>query len=313
MDLLRSLPIGLYLEQPITWLHKIDARVKLLGLLTLLLTPIAANVQWRLTLMLLLFLLTFLSRLPFRVWWQQMRLLLFFALLLFTVTLFAPDGVTAISQPRLPANDQPSLSSNSSAAPKPSNPAAQSPTLTLPAPTTYSYTLFKLGPLKATRRSLEIAIRTGSLVFSLLYSTSLYLLTTAPEEITEGLEELMQPLRRFGVPVTEIILMLTLSLRFIPLVLEEVQNLMRSVWTRAIDWKKLGVKGSAQVWSAIAERLFDNLLVRAEQIASAMQVRGFTSPNRHRVKWHLLKLRPRDGWALVAIALLCGARFIWGN
>jgi energy-coupling factor transport system permease protein len=310
MDLLRSLPIGLYLEQPITWLHKIDARVKLLGLLTLLLTPIAANVQWRLALMILLFLLTFVSRLPFRVWWQQMRLLLLFALLLFTVTLFAPDGVNAISQPRLPANDQPALSSSS---PAPASTAAQSPVPTLPSPTAYSYTLFKIGPLKATRRSLEIAIRTGTLVFSLLYSTSLYLLTTAPEEITEGLEELMQPLRRFGVPVTEIILMLTLSLRFIPLVLEEVQNLMRSVWTRAIDWKKLGVKGSAQVWSAIAERLFDNLLVRAEQIASAMQVRGFTSPNRHRVKWHLLKLRPRDGLALVAIALLCGARFIWGN
>ena len=51
--------------------------------------------------------------------------------------------------------------------------------------------------LTVTRRSLDIAVRISTLIFTLIYSTSLYLLTTAPEEITAGLEDLMSPLRRF--------------------------------------------------------------------------------------------------------------------
>jgi len=70
----------------------------------------------------------------------------------------------------------------------------------------------------------------------------------------------MQPLRRLKWPVTEIALTLTLSLRFIPLVLEEVQNLIRSVRTRAINWKKLGF-GAVRVWMMVAERLLENLLL----------------------------------------------------
>lgn len=158
-----------------------------------------------------------------------------------------------------------------------------------------------------------MAIRVSTLLFTLIYSTNLFLLTTAPEEITEGLEALMRPLRRFKVPVTEIALTLTLSLRFIPLVLEEFQNLVRSVSTRAINWKKLGLKKSSQVWLLVAQRLLENLLLRAEQIAAAMQVRGFTTPNQHRVQWHQLRLRWCDWVALVGLFLFWGVRLIYGN
>jgi energy-coupling factor transport system permease protein len=146
-----------------------------------------------------------------------------------------------------------------------------------------------------------------------LYSTNLYLLTTAPEEITAAFESLMQPLRRLKLPVTEITLTLTLSLRFIPLVLEEVQNLIRSVMTRAINWKKLGLKGAFKVWLIVAERLLENLLLRAEQMANAMIVRGFTSPNEHKVQWHELKLKTRDWLAIATLTLFWGVRVISGN
>ena len=123
----------------------------------------------------------------------------------------------------------------------------------------------------------------------------------------------MSPLRRFGVPVTEIALTLTLSLRFIPLVLEEFQNLVRSIRTRAIDWKKLGLKRSVQIGLTVAERLVKNLLLRSEQIASAMMVRGFTSPNEHRVEWHQLKLSWRDAVALSGLGLVWVGRFVFGG
>jgi energy-coupling factor transport system permease protein len=309
MDLLRSLPIGLYLEQPITWLHRVDARVKLGWLLTLMLTPIAANPWWRLSLVGWLLLFTLATRLPFRVWKRQIGLVLFFSVLLFGVTLFAPDGLTVPNQSRLPADELILPAENAAPDAGETAPALNS----LPQPTDYRYVLFERGNIRVTRRSVELAVRVGTLMFVLIYSTNLYLLTTAPEEITAGLEDLMQPLKRFNVPVTEIVLTLTLSLRFIPLVLEEVQNLVRSIRTRAINWKKLGFRGSTQVWTAVAEKLVDNLLVRAEQIASAMQVRGFTSPDRHQVQWHQLKLDVLDWVAVAGIVIFWAARLTIGS
>jgi energy-coupling factor transport system permease protein len=171
-------------------------------------------------------------------------------------------------------------------------------------PKPYRFILFKQGPVKITRESLKLGIQFGTGFFTLLYSSALFLLTTAPEEITSALEQFFQPLRRWKVPVTEIILTLTLSLRFIPLVLEEVQNLVRSVRTRAINWKKLGVRGAAQIGLTVTDRLLENLFLRAEQVASAMTVRGFTSPNQHRVQWQKLQMRFRDWVALGLLVLV---------
>ncbi|MBW4617760.1 MAG: CbiQ family ECF transporter T component [Cyanosarcina radialis HA8281-LM2] len=293
MDLLRSLPLGLYLEQPITWLHRLDPRVKLGWLMSFLLAPILANPYWRLALVAVLMVMTLTAGIPWRVWRQQMGWLLMLGVFLFAIAAIAPDALNSSHQPRLPADDIP-----------------------VP-PTSYQYVLWKLdaGFLKftVTRRTLALAISASTLLFTLIYSSTLYLLTTAPEEITAGIESLMRPLRRFKIPVTEIALTLTLSLRFIPLVLEEVQNLVRSVRTRAINWKKLGVRKSLQVWLLVVDRLLENLLLRAEQIASAMKVRGFTSPNEHRVQWYQLRIGKWDWMALFVLGAFWSARLIWGG
>jgi energy-coupling factor transport system permease protein len=290
MDLLRSLPIGLYLEKPITWMHRLDPRVKLAWLMTFLAAPLLAHPWWRLGIAGFLILLTIAAAIPLRVWRQQMGWLLSLCILVFLITCFIPDGLGIESQPRLPASE-----------------------IKLPQPTDYNYVLFDSNWRSITRRSLELAVRTSTLIFTLIYSTNLYLLTTAPEEITAGLEELLEPLRRTKLPITEIVLTLTLSLRFIPLVLEEVQNLARSIRTRAINWDKLGIKQSLKVWLLVVERLLENLLLRAEQIAVAMEVRGFTSPDRHRVQWHQLRMRQIDWFVLFSLIPFWWARLIWGG
>jgi energy-coupling factor transport system permease protein len=316
MDLLRSLPLGLYLEQPITWLHKLDPRVKLAWLMSFLFAPILANPIWRIALTGLLILITLTAAIPLRVWRQQMGWLLTLSFLVFILSAIAPDGLAVSYQPRLPSDEI--AFTQSKAGEQVSRGAGEQGKITnylLPItnPQQYSYILFKQGPITITRRSLDLGIRVSTLLFTLIYSTNLYLLTTAPEEITAGIESLMGPLRWLNWPVTEIALTLTLSLRFIPLVLEEVQNLARSVWTRAINWNKLGLRRSIKVWLLIAERLLENLLLRAEQIASAMKVRGFTSPDAHRVQWHQLRLHPADWLTLAGLALFWGARILWGN
>jgi energy-coupling factor transport system permease protein len=295
MDLMRSLPIGLYLEKPITWLHQLDPRVKLIWLMTFLAAPLLANPWWRLGIVGLLILLTLMTAIPWRVWRQQMGWLFFLAVVVLILTSFTPDGLAINSQPRLPNSE-----------------------LSLPPASDYQYVLFKaellnIAKFLVTRRSLELGVRVSTLIFTLIYSTNLYLLTTAPEEITAGLDSLMTPLRRFKLPITEIVLTLTLSLRFIPLVLEEVQNLIRSIRTRAINWQKLGIKRSLQIWLMVVETLLENLLLRAEQIATAMDIRGFTSPNEHQVQWNQLRLKQRDWLAIGALIPFWYARFIWGG
>ena len=338
MDLLRSLPLGLYLEQPITWLHRLDSRVKLVWLTSFLLSPILATVQWRLFLVGLLIVLTIAARIPLRVWKQQMGWLLVFCAMIFCISAFAPDGLQVSHQPRLPAdelafaqqNEPPSAveadrrpwydpfgfgkttSDNSTPETTPETDGDGIAMPELPQPTSYRYVFFNEWILKMTRRSLELAIVTSTLVFTLIYSTNLYLLTTAPEAITAGLEDLMQPLRWFKLPVTEIALTLTLSLRFLPLVLEEIQNLSRSIQTRGINWNKLGFRGAMKIWPIVAERLLENLLLRAEQISCAMQVRGFTSPNEHRVEWHQLRLGWMDRLLLAVLIGFWIGRWIWG-
>jgi energy-coupling factor transport system permease protein len=289
MDLLRSLPIGLYLEKPITWLHQLDPRVKLAWLMTFLVSPMRANPLWQLGIVVILILLTITTRIPLRVWRQQMGWLIILSILIFIITAIAPDALTVNTQPRLLDGD-----------------------VSLVQPTDYNYILWDKGRL-ITRRSVELGIRISALVFILIYSTNLYLLTTAPEEMTTGLEYLLEPLRYLKLPITEIMLTLTLSLRFIPLVLEELQNLVRSIRTRAINWKKLGLKRALQVCLVVVEKLLENLLMRAEEIAVAMEVRGFTNPNEHRVQWYQLRLIEWDWLALAILIPFWWARFILGR
>jgi energy-coupling factor transport system permease protein len=329
MDLLRSLPLGLYLEQPVTWLHRLDARVKIGWLMAFLVTPLLAPVEWRLSIVVVLIILTLLAQIPLRVWRKQMGWVLLFCALTFCITTMMPDGLAVRHQPRLPANELQFLQSppplprseskaswsnpfqflrsSTSGSSQTASPLEQAEELPQKP---YRFILFKQGPVTITRESLKLGIQFSTGYFTLIYSTTLFLLTTAPEEITTALELFFQPLRRWKVPVTEIILTLTLSLRFIPLVLEEVQNLVRSIRTRAISWKKLGMRGAAQVGLTVTDRLLENLFLRAEQIASAMTVRGFTSPSQHRVQWQKLRMRQRDwialGMLIVVVAIRVG-------
>jgi energy-coupling factor transport system permease protein len=254
----------------------------------------------------MLIIFTLFAKIPLRVWRQQMGWLLVLSFMVLAIGSISPDGYSINYQPRLPANEQILTQRPTAKENKASSEIVDSNK-------EYSYVLFHQGPIKVNRRSLDLAISLSTIVFSLIYSTNLYLLTTAPEEITSGMESLMQPLRKFKIPVTEITLTLTLSLRFIPLVLEEIQNLVRSVMTRAINWKKLGLKGGAKVWLIVIERLLENLLLRAEQMANAMMVRGFTSPNEHRVKWQELKLKTGDWVAIGILIVFWGLRIAFGT
>ncbi len=323
MDILRNVPLGIYLESPRTWLHELDPRVKLAWLLSVLLSPILATNVWRILVVVVLIGLTFVCRFPPRVWVRQLPLVTFFAIVTFGLTAVAPDGLGVTSHPQrqgpeLPAYGlvaQESLVSPPAAGANPPTNLLSRSWEDLPSPSGYNYFLINqrflgVGPMVVTRRSISLATRLGTLIFTLLYSTNLFLMTTGPEAVAEGLDFLLRPLRRFPIPTAEIILTLTLALRFLPLVLEEVQNLVRSVRTRDIRWQSLGLRGTIHTLLTLVERLLENLLLRAEQTAAAMQARGYAGPHIP-IRWSMLHLRAWDWSMLAGLPLFWFIRLGW--
>ncbi|MEN9202012.1 MAG: energy-coupling factor transporter transmembrane protein EcfT [Thermostichus sp. DG_1_6_bins_120] len=308
MDILRNAPLGVYLEEPHTWLHRLDPRVKLIWLLSVLLSPILANNLWRLVVVVALLALTAVARLPRRIWSRQLSWVLALSLLTFAVTGLAPDGLGVFPQPQ--RQDVQVVNYGLTGIPNSESDSQEVTrawvTQTRQWPTSYRYRLLRFSvfgrTFQVSRRSLSVALRVGTLIFTLLYATNLFLLTTASEEITEGIGRLLQPLKRWGLPVAEVILTLTLALRFLPLVMEEVQNLVRAVRTRDVRWGSLSFRSGMQTLLALVERFFENLLLRAEQTAVAMQARGLTGLD-HPLRWHPLQLRRLDRWMLALLPL----------
>ncbi|XP_073050256.1 protein ABCI12, chloroplastic isoform X2 [Primulina eburnea] len=112
-------------------------------------------------------------------------------------------------------------------------------------------------------------------VWMIFQSASLCLTTTTSEQLAFALQWFIRPLSRLGVPVSEVILTLLLSLRFINLVFDEVRNVALGIISRRIRWKELTTLETIDVFFSYIRRIFKNIYSHAEQISQAMIVRGF--------------------------------------
>ena len=300
MDWLRQIPIGQYVDGTGSWLVRLDPRLKLAWTLAFLLTPILAGPWWRLALVGLLLLLTAASGLPWRIWRRTLPLLILLSLLVGLLATLLPAGDVASGQlSRAPqelrlAPEQRGLRWEV---------LRWGPLQLGPLP---------LGPLVVTRRSAELGLNSATLLFTVIHSANLLLLTTPPEELVWGLSWCLAPLGPLGGPVERLGFTLLLSLRFLPLVQEEFQNLLRSIATRSVNLRRLGLQASLGLVLALGERLLANVLLRSEQGAESLLARGgsWIAPQQ------LLRagvLQRRLQWiASLALALLLGLRWRYG-
>eukprot|EP00252_Welwitschia_mirabilis_P006796 TRINITY_DN1769_c0_g1_i1.p1 TRINITY_DN1769_c0_g1~~TRINITY_DN1769_c0_g1_i1.p1 ORF type:complete len:267 (+),score=24.19 TRINITY_DN1769_c0_g1_i1:59-859(+) len=145
-------------------------------------------------------------------------------------------------------------------------------------------------------------------VKQLLQSASLCLATTTPEQLAAALRWYMLPSVHFGVPVDEIILTLLLSLRFISLVFDEVRNTALGMVARGIQWKKLTMLETVDIFGLYLRRIFYNLFSHAEQISQAMIARGFPgNPSAHKIYLPArFSIRKTDILAVVLLGCLMG-------
>jgi len=250
MDWLKKIPIGQYVSGKSSWLRVIDPRIKIFWIFLFLLTPVLANSLWRISTACVLLLITFFSFLPVRIWWRSLVFLLILSVIIGLLSIVLPASEVSSELSIRAPNEIPDA-------------------IVL----TQSWEIFRLGPFVIDRRSAELGIKTSTMIFTVVHSVNLMLITTPPEDLVWAIRWFFAPLTLLGFPLEKLSFQLLLALRFLPLIQEELQNLFRSIGVRAIDFKKLGLKTTLSLFISLGEKLLSNILLRAEQGADSLMLR----------------------------------------
>ncbi|MFC7322225.1 energy-coupling factor transporter transmembrane component T family protein [Halobacillus campisalis] len=111
--------------------------------------------------------------------------------------------------------------------------------------------------------------------FLLIMVTSLLTLTTTPIEITDAIEQLLGPFKRFRFPAHELALMMSISLRFIPTLMQETEKISKAQASRGVDFRTGSFKDRIKAVIPLLVPLFVSAFKRAEELAMAMEARGY--------------------------------------
>ena len=142
------------------------------------------------------------------------------------------------------------------------------------------------------------------LVF-LIAGTSLLTLTTSPIELTDGIEKLLNPLKKVGVPAHELAMMMTIALRFIPTLMDETDKIMKAQMARGAEFDTGSIIERAKNLIPILVPLFISSFRRADELAMAMEARCYRG-GKGRTRMKQLKIQGRDyGAAFLMFAFCC--------
>jgi len=142
----------------------------------------------------------------------------------------------------------------------------------------------------------------------LVLITSILTLTTSPISITDGMEDLLNPFKRFKLPVHELALMMSISLRFIPTLMDETDKILKAQLARGSDISTGSIQQRVKAVIPLLVPLFVSAFKRAEDLAIAMEVRGYRG-GEGRTRYRQLSWDWRDTVAMVVLALLIGSLY----
>ncbi|MBS3987259.1 MAG: energy-coupling factor transporter transmembrane protein EcfT [Erysipelothrix sp.] len=142
--------------------------------------------------------------------------------------------------------------------------------------------------------------------------TTLLTATTKPLDLTLGIEDLLAPFKRFKVPAHEIAMMISIALRFIPTLIEESQRIMKAQASRGVDLSEGKINEKIVAILSLIVPLFVSSFQRAEELADAMEARGY-SPTSIRTRYKQLKITMKDwiSFALVCLILASVVTLAW--
>ena len=160
--------------------------------------------------------------------------------------------------------------------------------------------LFQWWILKLTAEGVKTAVFMSVRIVCLIAGTSLLTYTTSPIALTDGIERLCNPLKRFKLPVHELAMMMTIALRFIPTLIEETDKIMSAQKARGADLESGGLMQRARALIPILIPLFVSAFRRADELALAMECRCYRG-GEGRTRMKQLKIHPRDVWSAVFV------------
>ncbi|MCL1998651.1 MAG: energy-coupling factor transporter transmembrane protein EcfT [Turicibacter sp.] len=151
---------------------------------------------------------------------------------------------------------------------------------------------------RITSEGVSQAARIGLRLITLVTASTVMTLTTTPIQLTDAIESLLSPLKKIRVPVHEIAMMMTIALRFIPTLMEEVDKIMKAQMARGADFDTGGLVKRAKSLLPLLIPLFISAFRRADELAQAMDARCYRG-DVGRTKMKIMRFARRDFIACV--------------
>lgn len=151
----------------------------------------------------------------------------------------------------------------------------------------------KFGFLKITVEGIDTAVKMTLRLIFLVAGTSVLTFTTSPIVLTDGIESLLSPFKKIGVPAHELAMMMSIAIRFIPTLLEETDKIMKAQASRGADFENGSVIKRIKALVPILVPLFISSFRRADELALAMECRCYRG-GKGRTRLKTLKIAPID-------------------
>lgn len=165
--------------------------------------------------------------------------------------------------------------------------------------------LVQIWKLTITKEGLKLAVLMAVRLIFLIIGSSVMTLTTTPNHLTDGMEKLMKPLRKIRVPVHEIAMMMSIALRFIPILMEETDKIMKAQIARGADFESGNLIKKAKALIPLLVPLFISAFRRANDLAMAMEARCYRGGEyRTKMKPLLYQRADRISYLVILIYLI---------
>ncbi|MDV2887214.1 energy-coupling factor transporter transmembrane component T [Alkalihalophilus pseudofirmus] len=163
--------------------------------------------------------------------------------------------------------------------------------------------LVMLGPIAIHEGGVMNGLFIATRLLTLVMLTSLITLTTSPIDLTDGLESLFNPLKKVGLPAHELALMMSIALRFIPTFMQETEKILKAQMARGVDFSSGPISKRVKALLPLLVPLFISAFKRAEDLALAMEARGYRG-GEGRTKLRVLRWNSKDSFVVTAAVLI---------
>ncbi|MDR2779938.1 MAG: energy-coupling factor transporter transmembrane protein EcfT [Synergistaceae bacterium] len=172
--------------------------------------------------------------------------------------------------------------------------------------------LARLGPLSITEEGVTLAFCVGLRLYFLVMLAALLMMTTSPMAFAGGLESILSPLAALKFPVSEMAMMMTIALRFIPTFFEETDKILKAQISRGADFESGGIIKRARAFIPVLVPLFVLVFARAENLAIAMESRGYV-PGVPRSRLNPLVWAARETTSILCVIVFIIFTVLWNR